>query len=52
MVREPATALPAELRSVSRQMDATNRIVEEFDRLTALGRDGGRTRPLVERIVY
>jgi hypothetical protein len=32
--------------------DATNRIVEEFERLVALGRDGVVTRPLAERIVY
>ncbi|HWE95315.1 MAG TPA: hypothetical protein VG269_15215 [Tepidisphaeraceae bacterium] len=35
-----------------RQMDAIDRIVEEFDRLVALGRDGVATRPLAERIVY
>jgi hypothetical protein len=33
-------------------MDATDRIVEEFDRLVAMGRDGVATRPLAERIVY
>jgi hypothetical protein len=33
-------------------MDATDRIVEEFDRLVALGRDGVATRSLAERIVY
>ena len=33
-------------------MDATDRIVEEFDRLVALGRDGVARRPAAERIVY
>ena len=33
-------------------MDATDRIVEEFDRLVALGRDGVAARPPAERIVY
>jgi hypothetical protein len=33
-------------------MDAADRIVEEFDRLVALGRQGVATRPLAERIVY
>jgi hypothetical protein len=33
-------------------MNATDRIVEEFDRLVALGRDGVAKRPLAERIVY
>ena len=33
-------------------MDATDRIVEEFNRLVALGRDGVATRPLAERTVY
>ena len=33
-------------------MDATDRIVEEFDRLVAMGRDGVAARPLGERVVY
>jgi hypothetical protein len=33
-------------------MDATDRIVEEFDRLVALGRNGVATQPLAERIVF
>jgi len=33
-------------------MDATDRIVEEIDRLVALGRDGVAARPLSEQIVY
>jgi hypothetical protein len=33
-------------------MDATDRIVEEFNRLVALGRDGVARRPAAERIVY
>jgi hypothetical protein len=33
-------------------MDATDRIVEEFARLVALGRDGVAARPQAERIVY
>jgi len=33
-------------------MNATDRIVEEFDRLVAMGRDGVVTRPAAERIVY
>src|SRR5688572_890175 len=33
-------------------MDATDRIVREFDRLVALGRAGVAGRPLVEQVVY
>ncbi len=33
-------------------MDATDRIVEEFNRLVALGRDGVAKRPAADRIVY
>lgn len=33
-------------------MDATDRIVEEFDRLVAIGRSGVAKRPIAERIVY
>lgn len=33
-------------------MDATDRIVEEFNRLVALGRVGVRRRPLPEQFVY
>lgn len=33
-------------------MDATDRIVNEFNRLVALGRHGVLARPLAERIVY
>jgi hypothetical protein len=33
-------------------MDATGRIVEEFNRLVALGRGGIAQRPAAERIVY
>src|SRR2546425_5062165 len=33
-------------------MDATDRIVKEFDRLVALGRHGVTARPLTEQIVY
>jgi len=33
-------------------MDATDRIVEEFNRLVAIGRDGVAARSLPERIVY
>ncbi len=33
-------------------MDSRNRIVEEFDRLVALGRRGVASRPLAERVVY
>ncbi len=33
-------------------MDATYRIVEEFNRLVAMGREGVATRPVAERIVF
>jgi hypothetical protein len=33
-------------------MDATQRIIEEFDRLVALGRDAVAARPLAERILF
>jgi hypothetical protein len=33
-------------------MDATNRIIEEFDRLVALGPSGLAKRPIPERIVF
>jgi hypothetical protein len=33
-------------------MDATDRIVEQFDRLVALGRIGVAQRPAAERIIY
>ncbi len=33
-------------------MNATDRIVEEFDRLVTLGRSGVATRPSAERVVY
>jgi len=34
------------------QMDASLRIVEEFDRLVAMGRGGVSKRPLAEQVVY
>ncbi|HEY2588462.1 MAG TPA: hypothetical protein VGI81_22160 [Tepidisphaeraceae bacterium] len=33
-------------------MDATQRIIQEFDRLVALGREAVGSRPLAERVVY
>jgi hypothetical protein len=38
--------------SVIRQMDASQRIIKEFDRLIAIGRENVLGRPYAERVVY